>query len=249
MLKLEKIAKTLEINITLRERERFFNKALMQALSFAFGLHLLAFLLFHIQFIKIIDSPSAVIPALVEADFAMTSDNTVLAITEEEGNYSRHFIETKESKPLLPTFHLCDPASEALQINRSCEWKSDPFSQMESQSNAVVIPLPKPVTGWIRSLNVAILGSLSDFCLLSEDWKRMDLTSIRNFQNYRVLFSVLVDPSSGMIYWYEWITEKIHRDLDGIAEEILKNLRFTPGENLITTCGEVEISFQKDFHD
>src|ERR1700728_1492531 len=103
MLKLEKIAKTLEISITLRKNERLFSKSFLQALLMAVGLHLFAGIFFNVRLSKVPENQEIFLPALVESDLS-SADQSVIAQLDLEEVLPRHVKEPKGSKPSLPAF-------------------------------------------------------------------------------------------------------------------------------------------------
>jgi hypothetical protein len=248
MLKLEKIAKTLEISITLREREHFLNKTFVQALIIAIGLHLFAGVLFNVRFIKITASQSIFPPAFVEADLSILSDNSVVAVAEEEDNHLKHFIEAKGSKPPAPEFTTRDYIQQTIQLNKACEWEKNPFIAIESQINQQSIPLPTfSKNKSFKPVSVSVSGGLDPIALIDEGWGKMDFSILKKLTTpyYRVIFSVRLDNQSGCLFWHEFKTDRSNKELDYLAEYILKNMCFDINKDLFATLGEVEIVFQK----
>lgn len=248
MLKLEKIAKTLEISITLRERERFLNKTFVQALMIALGLHLLAGVLFNVHFIKITGSQSTFPPAFVEADLSTLIDNSVIAVAEEDETHLKHFVEAKGSKPPNPEISVTEYVQQTIQLNKLCEWEKNPFIAIEAQINSQAIPLPdlsksKPLV----PIRVHVSGGLDAETILEEGWENIDLSAINKLPIplYKVAFAVRLDNQSGCLFWYELKTDKFYKEVDALAEDILKNMCFKKNGDLFATLGEVEIIFQK----
>lgn len=248
MLKLEKIAKTLEISITLRQRESLFNKTFIQALMIAIGLHLFAGILFNVRFIKIAGSQTVIPPAFVEADLTAPSDNSIVAIAEEEENHPKHFIEAKGSKPQLPAIPLSEHAQQTVQLQKACCWKKNPFIEIEAYANPAPIPLPKAPNTPGQPIQVYVSGGLNAASLMQEGWESIDPATLKTqaTQNYCVIFAVRIDGQTGSVFWYEFKTDRAHKELDALAEQILKNMRFDKSEDSFATLGEVEIVFKHD---
>src|SRR3984885_13435148 len=106
MLKLEKIAKTMEISITLRHRDSFFSPALMTAFAIAIALHLVAGILFEVRPFKIKGSQIVFPPALVDVDISLSPENSVVALVVDEDIIPRSIKEPKGANLTLPSMPL-----------------------------------------------------------------------------------------------------------------------------------------------
>jgi hypothetical protein len=250
MLKLEKIAKSLELSITLRERDRFFNHAFIKAFMIAIGLHLFTGLLFNVRLIKITGSRSVSLPALVDIDMSILTDKGVLAMVEEMENFPKHFVEAKISHPPLLSFPIEKGEKPLSSLNKNSDLKTNFFISLEQETyDQPALPLlwNRDQTDF-KPIEVSVSGGLDSSLILEEGWEKIDLSMIKNHltQTYRVVFAVRLDNYSGSLFWYDQRTEKANKELDALAENILKNMLFAETKSSFSTSGEVEIRFTKD---
>ena len=106
MLKLEKVAKTLEISIALRQRDSFFSAPLLQAFGIAIALHIFAGVLFQVSPFRISGSQTIFPPVLVDAELISEGESAVVAQVDAEEISPRYIKEPRLSAlqmPGLPT--------------------------------------------------------------------------------------------------------------------------------------------------
>ena len=144
MLKLEKVSKTLDINITLRKRERFFNRTFLQALGIALGLHIMAIVLFPIAMSTFRGSLAVLPPVSVAAE--LPSESSVTTVREEEEISPRYLRPPRSialARPSWPAPEL--PPLELLPMRR------EPFPRFLPWKKRGAIPflsfsIPNPMT-------------------------------------------------------------------------------------------------------
>lgn len=250
MLRLEKIAKTLEISITLRERETVFSKTFLKALFIAIALHLMAGLMFHVRFIKISPSQTLFPPSFVEADLSLALDSGVTALVEEEEIQPKHFVEPKGSKPKIPRIPM-NTVEQILELPSPKVSNHNLFAGLESDIHYVTFPLLSKISKSAPHVKIYISGGLDPESLIQEGWEGLDLNPISTLSSsyYRTLASVRLDCKEGTLYWFEFKTERTNKDLDNLSEEILKNINFKPQDHIAAAMGEIEIVFFKDINE
>lgn len=247
MLKLEKIAKTLEISITLRQRERIWSKAFVQALIIAIGLHIFAGLLFNVRLAKIMGSQTVFAPILVESDLSTLPDNSVIAQLDTDEVLPRHIKEPKGSKPALPSIPVKPGFGKDMHLNRTCDSDCDTFQALEAKMYNLEFSLSLPSTGSsTKPVIIQTSGRLDHENLVTEGWENMDLSPLSTLANrsYRKTYNVRIENKTGCAFWFEPDCPGANdSSLDSLAENILKNMRFETKENAFVTAGTIEIIF------
>jgi len=227
MLKLEKIAKSLEVSITLSKRERLFNRAFLQALAIAVGLHLLAGMFFQVRPFMIMGSQIVFPPVIVDADVAPSSEAGITVQMENEEATPRLIREPKGSKLALPAIPLTKGyfAHTTVQAKET----SDPFAALEERF------FIEPVTHKEKPQPARVLVSGP---LAQADFVPPPLAAIKTPS--RNVYAVRVDAKTGTIFWYESLYSE-GRESDQRSEEILKSLKFHMPDDALVVAGEVEI--------
>jgi hypothetical protein len=104
MLKLEKISRTRDINITVRAKKTRLNGTFFCALAMAMGLHGLGAAIFHISPFKIGYQESIYPPVTVAIDLGKEEINgDILTHIDEENEIPTHLILPTPLEPLIPS--------------------------------------------------------------------------------------------------------------------------------------------------
>lgn len=232
MLKLEKVSKTLDIHITLRKREKLFNRSLLQALSIAIALHLAGILFFPIAVAKMSGAFARLPPVSVAAELPITAENSVAVEVEE---VSPRIIRTPPSlslkAPPLPIPEL--PSLEPLQKQISLP----SFASIEEAQRDPLLPLLDPVPHYTQPVTIATSGPISASQLTQEIILPAPIPKGR----YRTVFQVEMEERTGRIFWFERKEADPHEPANLYAEKILQNLKFQTLQNAFVSSGEVEI--------
>lgn len=240
MLKLEKVSKSMEISISLRDEERFFNRPFLKALALALLIHLAAAMLFQIRPFTILGSQMLFPPAQVDTDISYTSDGGVFANLDHEEVVSFPIGEPKETFPKFP------PVPDDMEWMLSSlslfpiASTQNPFKFLESRW------LEPDVISWAKQkiggnpIQVFPSKQLAERMVINEGIEPFDPR-----QTYSILFDVQVDDRTGTVCWYEIkkIEGSIDRELNLEAENILRRMRFNSLEHSFITSGEIEIRF------
>lgn len=238
MLKLEKVSKTLEINITMRQREHFLNRAFFKALGIALGLHLLAVVLFHIQPFVISGSGIVFPPVLVDSDLNLVQEGTVLAQIDTDEAFPRHIKEPKGLRFAFPEY----PEVDLKQYQIQYDPHSNPhvFAPFEDSAQILYTRLldHRPREG--EKVKVEISGSLINLKLEDDG---IDQAEFGKTRTGRGRYQVRVEHRTGKIFWYDPIEAIGHEETDALAEKILRGMRFASDEFYFVTGGEIEIQF------
>ncbi len=244
MLKFEKILKTLDITITVRKREGFFSRNLLQALAIAIGLHALAVILFHVGPLKIMGSQLSILPVVVDADIGLPMEGVEISQFDVADTYDRFIREPRNSSPNLPN----------VAVSPSM------LSSLSERAKIVLPPLPHFLESDIYSLDflmfqarnqnqdpvqIKISGLLADR-LLADD--PLAGAQVKDIEDYNAVYNVQVDDRSGTIFWYEAKHREKNDRLELYAEDLLKRIHFEKREDSFVTIGEVEIQFLSKAH-
>jgi hypothetical protein len=229
MLKLERLTKKLELSVTLRKREPFFNREMVQAMALGIALHLFFFFLFPIATLKFHGSQLFLPPVSVAADIPSSSGAVTIEMNQEEMAAS-HL-----EPPSLWTLSI--PEVDLTIFPKIASYSGDVSFEQQHLNYpllSLLDSLPKPVTPF----QIHVSGPLSD---------------VSFFLNYHVppipeglfkaSFLVRMENQTGKIFWYEYREEPQNEAMRQLAQEVLNHLQFVKNKNLFVTDGEVEIIF------
>lgn len=223
MLKLEKVAKTLEVSITLRKKEPLLTKNLWIALVVATLLHVGAGLLFNVRAFLFKGSQILIPPVMVES-FIVPSQEGSVNVQIDEDSFPRSIKEPKKSEPLLPEW----PSEIASNFSSSTPaieyWKKDPFKR-ETLLPQLDTPLPS------KGVHYHISGPLAKIPLIYAP-------PPPNFQVYQGHFYVRLEGRTGRLFWFEPL--QTHWQ-DHAIEDWLKEFKFEPVEDTFVEAGEIEV--------
>lgn len=242
MLKLEKISKSLEIGITLRQRETFFTRNLLQALAIAVALHLIAVLCFHVNLFRILGSQSVFPPILVDADIGLQDETQVIAHIDRSEVLSHGIKEPKRSALQLPSL----PKGEFFKPN-FLQGPTPTSADLFSILNHDIYPLDFMIStknNTLLPVQVHISGPLAEKRVIEEGTQSL-LLSMPN-SSHRVVYSVQIDDKMGTIFWYELKSKQTAMPIEAEARKILQAIRFQSSEDSFVTAGEIEINFNQE---
>lgn len=236
MLKLEKVYKTGEINITLREHDRFLTKNLLIALGIAVALHLTGVLLFHVNLFKIVGSQTQLptIPLDIEIPSFEEGGGALSAVDQEDLLY----LLMKEPKGMalsFPSVPEIVPYSLSLEGNVADQTRPVVFSQ----EDIYPIDIFSTREGPSIPTSIIVSGPLSEIEFYGDGVKSLSIPETK--MAGRVFYEVQVENRTGLIFWHEY--KEGNHLLKSTAEEILKKLKFSPNEDGFVTRGNIEIVF------
>lgn len=227
MLKLKKIAKSMEVVISLGSKESFFSRPLLQAFAIAISLHLFFLFFVQIRTFNIFGNPPLINPVVVNADIAYIDQNEVLAQLDLQEDMPRAIREPKGSELKLP---------EVPRVNQSFV-DIDYLVPPKSLNPLAFVEQPSHPTG----TEIRVSGPISDR-FIDEP-----ITPVHSKgPSIRYLYQVQVDNASGALIWFEAISGYSDRTLTAKAETILKNMKFTPEYQTFAANGSVEIVFWRE---
>lgn len=243
MLRLEKTAKTGEINVRLRKRDRFFSSAFCLAFGVALFLHLLAILLFQIH------------PFIVESQWLFPSIkvNSELEIQHLD---SEAFVlaEMEENKLLTPTFNPPAGSMPELpkipevylthQLEPIPEKRLPPQKIFSAETNTLPVVHFSPKFSFsFDSFAISAYGRLGEKAIVSQAKPEQITLQLFTLQKMRARYLVRVEEKTGTIFWAERLESTKMPDLDRQAERIINTLCFQQDHTHLETLGEVEITF------
>ena len=244
MLKLEKIAKTLEISISLRPQAPFFTRHFIEAFSIALGLHLLAGFLFTIQRGNTSDNLTVLSPVYVESEAFL--NNQVVADFKAEDVVHRYMQEPMESWPEYPSFSSIPVGINAQPFRKPKKETGNPFIKSERWLATPTIPLPTlPEKQW-KPLQISVSGGLENYPLLNEGWRNADLAFLKNLplNECKASYEIRLDLQTGSIFWYQPLYSCKSGKYRRFAEQILNRMIFHVSDpSKAVVSGTVEICF------
>lgn len=238
MLRLEKVLKTRDINITLRHKDSFFNPTLCFALLWAVGIHLGGILFFYIAPFKINYTDSLFPPVSVASDLGLSDTRHALALWEEE--------------TAIPSYLLLPFTAEAFSHTPSKTPAIKPFNDRSTERDSARLFLSSeiqcishgcsPVEPKATApLKIQVSGPLADYPQsLTKEILSPSLYASHQKRNYHLIFDVEVDGKTGQIMWLQ-PREKQHLALARWGEDVLKSMRFQIPPTKAVVVGRVEI--------
>lgn len=240
MLKLERVYKSRDVNITLREQDRFLTKSLLKALGIAAAIHLFGLLLFQVNLFKIIGSQTQLPSVPVDFAFPSFEQGNVQSQVAKEELYLP-IREPNKLKMNLPELHEPAPFS----LPSAVEFTIPPFHFKDTDL------YPADIFGESSELSprlssITVSGPLTENKIIDDGLKGLAIEE--NPEPFRLFYDVQVDNRSGQIFWFE-SKDRIESRRQRIAEKILKNIRFAPNLNSFVTKGGIEIILAKGKRD
>jgi|GEM_PF-6256601 len=220
MLKLEKVAKTLDISITLRKKEPLLTKNLAWALLFALSLHLAAGLLFNVRSFLFLGSQSLIPPVQVDSILLPAPDALVMVELAEDP-FPRWLREPKKSEPTLPAWPTT--GIQVTQANRESLWKKNLFTALPFSPN---LDPPSSEAG----TQVHFSGPLAQFSVIHSPPPPI--------LHYQGRFQARLEGATGTLFWLEPLQGSYN---DHAVEKWLKEFRFQPDPSHFVEDGEIEV--------
>jgi hypothetical protein len=253
MLKIEKKARTREIQISLRDREKLFNPNFRNAFLIALALHLFGIVFFNIVPLKIAEG-KILPPSAVEAELASTEspESLILAQIEGEKRDPRYQLAPKGSSPELPALAKFSFLHK-MEYMKQNSLEHNPFAQIEKElqeSYFTTQVLPADYTP-VEIFFSGTEGNRVTFSLPAEfasffskrDNSRQALT------RHRALYEIRIQNTSGEVFWIEKREETPIAALNQLSEKILHALKFANLSQALITKGLVEIIFTFNEHE
>lgn len=241
MLKLEKISKTLDISISLRQRDRILNRNLLQALAIALGLHLAALVIFPVALTKFSGSQQVLPPVSVAAILPHLTDSDVSAEIEDE-EISPRYLPAPNSR--MPTLTLIPPSTVAPIAMTERQENFPSFAALEEEERHPLHDFLDPQPHFDQPVTVLVSGPLGRHKRVDSPCNLADLPS----GMFRVVFRVMMENRSGTIFWFER-KEGTNENVNRFAENLLQNINFElvqeVAQQAFVTEGEVEIILSK----
>jgi len=253
MLKLEKVRHNHTIAIRLHERERFFDKSFLRALSIATILHLSAFLSCKISSAQFNETYIVIPPAVVDIDIDPSpSDTRIPSMTQievEKGILPRYVL---EPEPPLPKQLSSSTTSCVKDIN----WQEkEPLSQNLFSQLEIVPYQPESIALSINKqyvpITLSLSGSLAEYNIIDDGIGKLKTprSSQKPLTKVFVTYQVQMDHQTGRIFWHDKAEKTTTQQSDQLAETVLKKLRFASYKNERNalpwlTRGIVEITFE-----
>lgn len=237
MLKLEK-ARSREINIVIRQREITFNKTFLTALAIALSFHFLAFLIFRIHTLFVIDE--VLTSTFVESDVSNVSDEIFASIEENEAPKKFFFVPLETNYfPSMPLPAIIKHKDQLTDVTAF----QNPFTSIEDDLDSVLFKNEHPK----KPIQIYVSGHLSEITLLDDGTKDLETLLQRkkwNEDSYMVTFEVEADTQSGKIFWLSPKHVSNIPHLNRLAETIIHNMQFQPSDSILTR-GFVDVIFTK----
>lgn len=249
MLKLEKVAKSRELNVILRDKPTLFTRSFLMAFGYALFCHFFALFIFQISPFKISYQPSLIPPVLVASDFNPSDPNHyVTAFFDQENHIPEYLI-----PPQFKTNRLPDIAKKIIYVENAKIIHYRSFEQPFSLENNIEIqPLVNHFTTVKKTapFSVSASGGISDSALIV-DKENIDAVlkrfatynpSLHSNIPYHVVFSVMVNQENGEIFWWKTISGKTDGSILWLAISLLQNLSFERGLSHSFANGNIELT-------
>lgn len=222
MLKLEKKVNSSKISVRFREKEVFFDRRLCLSFAIAFAFHGALLLLFHI-------TPYSSSSSFIFLPIEVASDVPASPSSKVSAQASLLFEDMEEAvAPLLTLIPTLD-----WNLMRSDSILTPSFSL---NFNAMQELEERVWPKWVEPLHLDleepriqlfISGDLSAIPMIGEDPLLKEKKPVAFGETPATLaYQVLLDTSSGEIFWYELIESNAGITLQKTAEKILLNVRF-----------------------
>ncbi len=232
MLKLEKIAKTRELNILLRSRQRFLTVTFICALGYALLIHFGALLVFKIAPFQVNYQQSLFPPVIVATELPIQhgvySTNQHL---EEQEPIPAYLVAPLPMDPMIPKAYKMSPIVTKESIVREVAFSIPIFPEEEIR-----------ILGNKEKVYELLNFHLSGGAIALSPINVYAPNEQTNTASYRVLFNVQIDQMKGEIFWWEMIEGPKNKKFQNYAIEALKGLKFIQHTMPDIISGEIEIT-------
>ncbi len=249
MLKLEKVAKTRELSVILRDKPALMSRSFLVALCYALFCHLFALLLFQISPFKISYEASIISPVLVASEFFSDPHQQISVHYDENSIVPDYLIVPRMMPSKLPAVlrqsdlvskDIIKPeiASKSAFVALEDRIEIQPMINILSPKTKNS-PFHAKASGIIAERDVIInqeqsRGKIERFALLNPSTK---LNS-----SYNLTFSVMVEQSQGEIIWWEAQNENNDPKIYWLMISLLENLGFEKGSHQTIEKGKIELT-------
>lgn len=238
MLKLEKLSKTGDVNLIIRDKARLLNHSLLIAFFCALGIHLLFLLLFTISPFSFGKNLTLFPPVEVQSDAGVNLTQIVAAI-EKQRSIPTGLPTLAKPIPSLPA----NPSLSAVEpMELFQELKEDPmhFHALETTIYEHAFASQKRL---LPVLQMKVCGPLGNCQVIKDGTEGVTLEPLPENNPHRAIFSVLVNMKNGKVLWYDPQQLTGSAKMDILAVSILKEMKFH-GENTHDILpGEIEMHF------
>lgn len=226
MLRLAKAKKSQEIVISLREREGFLTKALLQAFALALFIHMSGFLLFQVQ------------PFKLTSSYIFAPVNVEIPVIDGHLELSKELIKEDLAFLELPSI-IFETPKEALVID---DLSILPMLTQVDYHSTLQIPYE------YKPIQIMISGQLAQRPLKEQmDEGVAVAASPEKVSAEMMQYQVQVDPYTGEIIWYK--KTKGSEEFLELSEGLLSKLRFETDHTFEHIVGEVTFILQKEKND
>lgn len=228
MLKLKKIAKTMEIAVSWRNEDSLFNRPLLQAFAIAIALHLFALCFVQIRSFNLFGTQSSIPPVVVDTDIAFIDQSDVLAQLDVREELPRAIREPEPAKLRVPV--LSPPEHSFLAFDYLMTTSElDPLSFSEPPSHP-------------SGTEVHVSGAIAERYIPTP----IPSSPLPTGPSLRYVYHIQVDNRTGELIWFERVSGNGDKLLTSKADMILRTLKFTPDSETFAANGAVEILFWRD---
>lgn len=250
MLKLEKVAKTRELNVILRDKPSLLNQTFLLALGYALLCHIFAVVIFQISPFKIGYEASIIAPVHVASDF-LSDPNQKVSIQYDELSLVPDYLPVPKLKPpKLPAMTYKNEILTKITIKHTEPSKNAFLALEDKLEMQPLVNLFQENTINADPISLSLSGSIAnqhlsnDIDILYSKIKRFGTEnySLKSKTPYHFDFAVMIDQSQGEIFWWESRHEITNPKLRWLIESLLKDLRFEKAPFYNVEKGNIEIT-------
>jgi len=236
MLKLIYSLSGKEITLKFNKKRLFWTKELLIALSLSFGVHFLAFSLFHIKALKPLHE-IVLQPGAVTSEVRMDVSSPKRIQVDEV--FPKNFPSLSESR--LSMNHPLTLGDDKLFSSQG-----DPFYQMEKGEEFIAPPLVR-LYKEIKPIQIDVSDSLKDRCEGIRVKSKKIL--IGSTETLHLKFKIEVEDRTGKIFHTEQLISSGSSKYDHYGLSLLKNIQFEKRVGQFTTHGELDLLIEADSRD
>jgi len=247
MLKLEKIARTRDIHVSLRDKQRFFNRSLCTALVYATAMHLLAIGMFHISGFRIGYAEDALEPAIVISDFVPDGSVDMFGVQDDVQEISFFLYPPVATMPEMRPAISCSLEYETVDPEMFATRKHEyiVFNEPNACHSSLFFKDPAPEA----PIAINVSGPLADFAICSRNDSAKELVCLMKDRGWtgmrvysRFCYDVQLDSQAGEVFWWRLSKGDEKAIVKDHAESVLRSLKFKVGVRGCVT-GVVEIFY------
>ncbi|MBA3722058.1 MAG: hypothetical protein H0W88_06635 [Parachlamydiaceae bacterium] len=251
MLKLERNCKNNDINLTVRSRECFWNSILIKAFILALAFHLGAILLFHIQPFK---TSSSFLFAPINVQAPSKIENQVTLEEAKTPVNPDDFPLLALYQPTLPDvpLFLNSDFENSNSIQKIPEISFASFDTLEQQSfHRIPLTPSKDLVLTYTPIQMTVSGNLAKRQLIDNKNtpflnSRLQKKQASHLEYYHTQYKVVIDATTGQIFWFDKIISSGQSKIDRFAEDLLQKLQFAADNNFEASNGMIDIMVTLD---